>query len=134
MKILIVDDDEDDRFQLRRLLQACAPQAEILELRDGEEVVPFLARVPDVHLIFLDLRMVRMDGLEVLEELLATDHRAIPVVVLTTSDFDEDVNTAYYHKAALYLRKPADMEGLALLFSTMTDFAIQIIRLPQRRE
>lgn len=133
MRFLVVDDSEDDRFQIRRLLGDVVPRSEVVELADGDEVMPYLELNGSVDVIFLDLRMIRMSGLEVLPELLSSSFRSIPVIVLTTSDDEDDVNEAYRHKVALYLRKPADIGQLAALFHALEDFAVRVIRLPSGR-
>ena len=88
-KILIVDDDETSRSLLRQVLGDCT---KIYEAADGVEALAFLERNPDTALVFLDVLMPRMDGMELLLRMrLSPSMREVPVIMLSASP-EEDMN------------------------------------------
>lgn len=116
LKFLLVEDDDDHATILTRILERERIVNDIDRARDGVEAMEFLhARLamgveylPDV--ILLDLKLPKKDGHEVLVEIKEDPKlRAIPVVVLTTSDNERDRIKAYQHYVNSYLVKPLDM-------------------------
>lgn len=117
-EILLVEDNADDvELTLHALRQEkLANQIEVV--RDGEEALDFLFRrgahaqsgmTPQLKLVLLDLKLPKVDGLEVLEKLRANPlTRFIPVVVLTSSDEENDVVASYRLGANSYVCKPVD--------------------------
>ncbi len=111
--VLVGDDSDDDRLFLRRLLRRLPEAAVVAELRDGEEVIAYLAAEPPPRLLILDLKMPRKDGHDVLRWL--RDHpRPIDVVILSGSSLAADMERslalgarAYHVKSAL----PRDQEA-----------------------
>jgi CheY-like chemotaxis protein len=138
--ILMADDDADDRF----LAQDAFREARLLnELRfvcDGEELLDYLCRrgqyadplkSPRPGLILLDLNMPRKDGREALEEIKSDpDLRRIPVVVLTTSQSEEDVLRSYNIGVAGYVKKPVEFEGLVQVMKIIGKYWFEIVSLP----
>ncbi len=123
--ILLVEDDPDHAELVIRSLKAQGFANSIELIRDGESALDFLFhrgafadRPPGSPpaLILLDLRLPRLDGLQVLKELKAHPHlEKIPVVILTTSAADRDLKHAYRYHVNSYLLKPVDFhefEGL----------------------
>ena len=108
-------------------------------VRDGVEAIAYLRRegefssaiAPD--LILLDLNLPRKDGREVLQEI-KNDNRLkhIPVVVLTTSDTDEDIFRSYNLGANCYVNKPLGMEEFTKIVRSIEDFWFTIVKLPRR--
>jgi CheY-like chemotaxis protein len=113
-RVLLVEDDPDHAELVRRGLEDQHAPVEITVLEDGEAALDFLRSVPAAdgqrpHLILLDLRLPKMDGLELLREVKSKPElRAIPCVVLSTSDAERDVARAYELHANSYLVKPGD--------------------------
>lgn len=111
--VLVAEDDEDHRYlTVRALRQVTNVEIEIHEARDGEETLDYLyGRGPFAgrqlpHLVLLDLRMPRANGLEVLERVKGDpDLSSIPVVVVTSSDQREDVDRAYELGTNSYVTK-----------------------------
>lgn len=116
--ILVVEDDENDLFLLKRAFAKAKVTNPIHAARDGEEAIAFLSRIdgtpgtprPDLPvLVLLDLKLPRLSGHEVLTWIRSNEHvRRLPVVVLTSSDEPRDVNRAYDAGANSYLVKPGD--------------------------
>jgi CheY-like chemotaxis protein len=115
LRVLLVEDDPDHAELVRRGLEGIGPRLDLTHLADGEVALDYLkARAPRdapgrPHLILLDLRLPRMDGLEVLREIKSTpDLSDIPCVVLTTSRAEGDMLKAYRFHANSYLVKPGE--------------------------
>ena len=142
--ILLVEDNPADVKITQRALKESGLAVELIVVRDGQEAIDYLLhrgshattpnwRVPS--LILLDLNLPKMTGREVLEIVRATPHlRAVPVVVLTTSRRQEDVEQMYAAGANTYIEKPADfarfIDALRLIHRYWLDLAL----LPPQRE
>ena len=107
--------------------------------RDGVEAMAFLRREgqhigavrPD--LILLDLNLPRMDGREVLSEVKSDPKlKTIPVVVLTTSNAEQDVLRSYELQANCYITKPVDLEQFITVVKSIEDFWLTIVTLPHQ--
>ena len=136
--ILLVDDDPVDVRLTLESLQEGKIHLLCDVVRDGVEAMAFLRRQgehvgashPD--LILLDLNMPRKDGREVLAEMRADPAlRHIPVVILTTSQADEDVLSTYNLGANCYITKPVDFEQFTKVVQSIEDFWFTIVRLPK---
>ena len=120
--ILLVEDNPDHAELIVRGLKDHHVVSRVLHVRDGEAALDYLfrrheyrdpQRSPKPHLILLDLRLPKIDGLEVLRQIKAReDLRSIPVVILTTSEAERDVELAYAHHVNSYLVKPLGFEDL----------------------
>ncbi|KAF7600549.1 MAG: two-component system response regulator [Candidatus Dactylopiibacterium carminicum] len=118
--ILLVEDNPDDEVLTLRALDRNKIENQVVVARDGLEALNYLfgggryagrdiSVMPAV--IFLDLKLPRVDGLEVLRRLRADERTALlPVVVLTTSREPQDIHEAYRLGANSYIRKPVDFE------------------------
>jgi CheY-like chemotaxis protein len=119
--ILLVEDNPDDEALTRRALQRNHIKNELVVARDGQEALDYLlggGRLP--HLILLDLKLPKIDGLEVLRRLRAAERtRLLPVVVLTSSNEERDLVSSYSLGANSYVRKPVD-------FNEFTEAARQL--------
>jgi len=129
LEILLVEDNEDHAELVRRALAEHRVANRIRHLSDGQMALDYLFRrgafedpasSPRPHVVLLDLRLPRVDGLEVLAVVKTDpDLRRIPVVVLTTSDAERDLARAYASHANSYLVKPVGFEAFQKL---MEDF------------
>lgn len=127
LTILFVEDNPDHAELVMRSLEDHQVANRIFHVSDGEAALDYLFRrgaysdpasSPRPHVVLLDLRLPKVDGLQVLERLKASeDLEQIPVVVLTTSHAEQDVSRAYEHHVNSYLVKPLDFER----FSRMID-------------
>ena len=116
--ILLIEDNPDDEALTLRALGRNNVGNEVVVVRDGQEAVEWFTRT-GVHatrdtskqpaLILLDLKLPKMDGLEVLRHIRQNPETAlIPVVILTTSDEEQDRLKSYVNGANSYIRKPVD--------------------------
>lgn len=117
--ILLVEDNPDHATLVIRSLKNFLVANHIIHAEDGEEALNYLNKIGNgtkrPHLVLLDLRLPKIDGLEVLRQIKTNkDLVDIPVVVLTTSDAETDMARAYEYHANSYLVKPVD-------FSKFTD-------------
>lgn len=138
--ILLADDDPDDRLLTRRALTKSRLANRIEAVEDGEELMDYLYRRgsyadPDVSprpgLILLDLNMPRKDGREALQEIKSDANlRRIPVVVLTTSEAEQDILRSYDLGVNAFVTKPVTFEGLATAIQKLGEFWFEIVKLP----
>ena len=110
--ILLIEDNPDDEALTRRALQKNNVTNEMVVAHDGQEALDYLfgaGRLP--QLILLDLKLPKIDGLEVLRRLRAEERtRLLPVVILTSSNEERDLVTSYSLGANSYVRKPVDFK------------------------
>ncbi len=118
--ILLVEDDRDHAELILRAFEDHRVANKVYHVLDGEAALNYLVRKgeyaspeksPRPHLVLLDLRLPKIDGLEVLKRIRGCEGLAkLPVVVLTTSAAETDVARAYEHHANSYVVKPVDFE------------------------
>jgi two-component system response regulator len=109
--ILLVEDNPDDELLTLRALRAVAKSCPVVTARDGEEAVQLLRDGAAPVLILLDLKLPKLNGLEVLERLRGMPHlEHVPVVVLTSSRERVDVREAYRLGANSFVQKPVEFE------------------------
>jgi two-component system response regulator len=138
--ILMADDDEDDRLLARDALAESRLHNDLRFVCDGVELMEYLrrqgpfadpARSPRPGLILLDLNMPRKDGREALQEIKADpDLRRIPVVVMTTSQAEEDIARSYDLGASSFISKPVTFEGLVRVMRGLGTYWFEIVQLP----
>jgi CheY-like chemotaxis protein len=123
--ILLVEDNEDHAELVRRNFADHRVANTIHLARDGEEALQYLFRQgryadtatsPTPHLVLLDLRLPKIDGIDVLKRIKGSDAlKSIPVVVLTSSYAEQDIAKAYANSANSYLVKPVDFDKFTRL-------------------
>jgi len=137
--LLIADDDPDDRLLAREALIESRLANELHFVEDGEELLDFLYQrndysketAPRPGLILLDLNMPRKDGREALDEIKRDPHlRKIPVVILTTSEAEEDILRSYDLGVNSFIVKPVTFEGLVEVMRTIGLYWFEIVALP----
>lgn len=136
-EILLVEDNPGDVLLTKEAFREGRLAHRLWVAGDGEEALSFLhkegkfADVPRPDLILLDLNLPKCDGRQVLE-VLKTDPslRQIPVVVLTTSDAEQDIWRAYKLHANCYLTKPIQMDDFLRKIRCMETFWLTVVRLP----
>jgi CheY-like chemotaxis protein len=115
--ILIVDDDEGHAILIRENLEAAGLRNPIRHFRDGQAVLDFFAQRPhtgESFLVLLDIRMPKVDGIEVLRRLKAdAELNKLPVIMLTTTDDLREVERCYELGCNVYIQKPVDYERFA---------------------
>jgi CheY-like chemotaxis protein len=139
---LMAEDDPDDRLLIKEAFRANHATDSIHFVKDGVELLDYLRQqdkytkpgdAPAPDLILLDLNMPRKDGREALEEIKTDPHlRHIPVVVLTTSNAEEDIMRCYDSGATSYIIKPAKFNGLVEAIKRLSQYWAQVVRLPAK--
>ncbi|HXA31262.1 MAG TPA: response regulator [Acidimicrobiales bacterium] len=137
--VLLVEDDAGDVLITREALQGSKLVHNLHVVDNGERAVEFLRRqgdypdAPRPDLILLDLNLPRLDGREVLARIKADQSlRQIPVVILTTSDAEEDVLRSYDLHANAYVTKPVEFDAFITVVRQIDDFFLSVVRLPHR--
>ena len=138
--ILIAEDDEDDYLLTIEALKEAGVDSQIKWVKDGEELMDYLEpigakiRKTDSEfpsLILLDLNMPRKDGREVLEEIKKNETlRKIPVVILTTSKAETDINHAYDLGVNSYIQKPVRFSEFVEVIKVVSHYWFHIVKLP----
>ena len=138
IEVLLVEDDPGDVLLTKEAFADNKVNNNLNVVNDGEEAVAYLrrqgahvdARRPD--LILLDLNLPRKDGREVLRDIKTDPElRAIPVVVLTTSEADEDILQSYDLHANAYVTKPVDFDRFIWIVRQIDDFFVTVVKLPR---
>jgi chemotaxis family two-component system response regulator Rcp1 len=135
--ILLVEDNPADVRLTQEALRNGKIQHEMYVARDGVEAISLLRRqdpfqkAPRPDLILLDLNLPRKDGREVLAEIKADpDLKSIPVIILTSSQAEEDVLKTYDLHANGYIVKPVDLEQFFMVIRQIKEFWMSIVMLP----
>jgi CheY-like chemotaxis protein len=141
---LMADDDPDDRLLIKEAFQESLISNKIYFVEDGVELLDYLRHqgkyknptdAPAPDLILLDLNMPRKDGREALAEIKSDPLlRYIPVVVLTTSEAEEDIIRSYHIGAASYITKPVTFDGLVKSIRGLGHYWVQIVGLPSKNK
>ncbi|WP_433475944.1 response regulator [Spirillospora sp. CA-142024] len=138
IEVLLVEDDPGDILLTVEAFEHNKVNNTLHVVNDGEQAMAFLRRqgeyadVPRPDLVLLDLNLPRKDGREVLEEIKNDDDlRRIPVVVLTTSEADEDILCSYDLHANAYVTKPVDFDRFISVVRRIDDFFVTVVKLPR---
>lgn len=139
IEVLLVEDDPGDILMTREAFEEHRLRNRLNVVSDGEQALAFLRRegafhtAPRPDLILLDLNLPRIDGREVLADIKSdSDLRRIPVVVLTTSQADEDILRSYSLHANAYVTKPVDFDRFIAVVRQIDDFFVSVVKLPPR--
>jgi CheY-like chemotaxis protein len=129
LAVLLVEDNPDHTDLIVRSLRHHRVANKVFRVADGEEALDYLqrrqgysdpAKSPRPHVVLLDLRLPKIDGLEVLKVIRTSkDLGKMPVVILTTSQAEQDVARAYEHHANSYLVKPVDYDNFTKLMEDL---------------
>lgn len=137
IRILLADDDEDDRMMARDALETSLLTNPLDEVVDGIELIEHLdglleSGAPLPGLILLDLNMPRMDGREALGKIKGNPAlRHIPIVVLTTSKAEEDVYRTYDLGVNSFISKPISFDGLVSVMTELGRYWLEMVELPK---
>jgi len=137
VEILLAEDNPGDAKLTKKALERGQIANNLHVVTDGVETLKFLRQEGDYadesrpDLVLLDLNMPRKDGKEVLEEIKADDElKRIPVVVLTSSEAEEDIIQSYDLHANAYLTKPVDFDGFLDIIGRIEDFWLTVVKRP----
>lgn len=135
--VLLVEDDPGDVLMTREAFEHYRILNPLHVVGDGERAMQFLRRdgdygeAPRPGLILLDLNLPRRNGLEVLADLKSdSDLLSIPVVVLTTSQAEEDIMRSYALHANAYISKPVDFDRFTEVIRQINRFFLMLVQLP----
>jgi len=139
--ILMADDDADDRQMTKEAFDESLVRNDLRFVENGEELLDYLNRrgkytdpksSPRPGLILLDLNMPKKDGREALREIKDDPRfKSIRVVVMTTSNADEDINRTYDLSASSYITKPVTFEALLDVIRVLGKYWLEIVQLPE---
>jgi len=137
IQVLLVEDSPSDARLTEEAFRDGKIANVLTVVTDGHEALQYLrhegkyAGAPRPDLVLLDLNLPKMDGREVLRQIKTDpDLKTIPVVVLTTSEADQDVLKAYEYHANCYIRKPVDLARFLQIISMIEDFWLTVVKLP----
>lgn len=135
--LLLVEDDPGDAMMTSEALSSVKVEHDLHVVDNGEAAISFLRREPPYgdaprpDLIFLDLNLPRVDGREVLAFVKSDPSlRRIPLVILSTSDSDDDITTSYDLQANAFVTKPVDFVSYLTAVRQVNDFFLSVARLP----
>ena len=138
IEILLVEDSPGDQRLTKEALKEGKINNNLYIVEDGEEAIAFLkkhepfTKVPRPDLILLDLNLPKMNGQEVLKIIKADENlKRIPVVILTTSQADEDILNAYNLNANCYITKPVYFDQFIHVVNKIQEFWFTIVKLPE---
>lgn len=139
--ILLAEDNEGDILLTKECLEEAGGAIELSVVRDGKEAEDFVCRQgayinalpPD--LILLDINLPKKTGFDVLKYIRGNDDlQHIPVIILTTSGNDRDVNRAYCNYANAYIMKPVEADDYVAKIKALTDFWLHAAELPKAKQ
>ncbi|MBN1568144.1 MAG: response regulator [Acidobacteria bacterium] len=140
IEILLVEDNPGDVELTREALETAKISNRLHVVEDGSDATDFLFRrgkysdAPEPDIVLLDLNLPVKDGRQVLSEIKADPELAkIPIVVLTTSQADEDILRAYQLHANCYITKPVDFNQFLRIVNAIEEFWLSIVKLPKKR-
>jgi two-component system, chemotaxis family, response regulator Rcp1 len=139
IQVLLVEDSPGDVRLTQEAFRAANNTIQLHVATDGVEAMSFLRQkgihihAPRPDLILLDLNLPKMDGREVLAHIKEDDSlKLIPTVILTTSDAEADIVKSYQLQANCYLNKPVQLDAFENLVTSINDFWLTKVRLPQQ--
>lgn len=131
-RILLIEDDTGDVYLLKEAFGVCGPGVTLQHAASGEEGLALLRSGPKPDLVMLDLNLPGHDGCEVVEEMRKDKALSnLPVLMLTTSQAESDVERAYRSGVNAFMVKPMDLDQLELLAKRICDFWFSSARLPR---
>ena len=136
-RVLLVEDNEADVRLTREALREAGENVRLSAVGDGDKAIAFLRRedgfidAPRPDLVLLDLNLPRKSGLEVLDEMRSDESLAhIPVIMLTSSAAQSDVEAAYARGANAFVVKPLELDAFMDLIGAISGFWLEVARLP----
>ena len=137
IEVLLVEDSPGDVRLTREAFKDAKVHINLHVASDGADAMAFLERqgehanAPRPDLILLDLNLPKKDGREVLAELKESPAlKCIPVVILTTSASEADIQGSYQRHANCYITKPVDLEGFLKVVRSIDNFWLSVVKLP----
>ena len=136
LHILLVEDNEGDIILTLEALKEMKTRNRVTVARNGEKALELLAstiELPD--LVLLDINLPKVDGIEVLANIKRDPKfKSIPVIMLSTSSSESDINAAFANNANHFISKPVDLSCFMEVVTTIENFWIGITKLPQQHQ
>ncbi len=137
IRILMAEDDIEDQMFVRKAFKEARSINNITFVNDGEDLLKYLRRqgefadAPRPDILLLDLNMPRKDGREALEEIKNDPNlKHIPVVIMTTSEAEEDILRTYQLGASSYIQKPVTFDKMLEVAESIGRYWLGIVKLP----
>lgn len=141
--VLLVEDSPADQIIVKRALEDAKVQCDLFVVENGSEALKYLRskapyndkkQFPFPDLILLDINMPVMDGKETLEAIREDNElRAVPIIMLTTSDSDKDIKESYFLGANAFVTKPVGREEIINAMIHLEKFWFELVTLPVRQ-
>ena len=135
--ILLVEDNPDDIIIAKRAFTKGRIRNKLYVVHDGEEAIDFLKKrgefkdAPTPALVLLDLKMPKVDGFEVLKEIKSDENlKSIPIIVLTSSERDGDIERAYQLGCNSYIVKPVNFENFIKTVIEIKQYWLIVCKIP----
>lgn len=130
--ILIADDDLDDCFLAEEAWKETTTSIKIQFVHDGKSLLKTLNSQPLPQIVLLDLNMPIMDGREALKRLRSNKKTCeIPVIILSTSNLNEDIHHSYAMGANSFIHKPSSFNDFVSVMQLLTDYWLRLVELPE---
>lgn len=140
MQILLVEDNPGDIRLTQEALKESTNANELYVVKDGVEAIEFLkrkgkyAQQPTPDIILLDLNLPRKDGREVLAEIKSDENlKMIPIIILTTSDAESDIQKSYKLHANCFITKPVDLDQFIYIIRQIETYWFSVVKLPGKK-
>ena len=133
LRVLLTDDDQDDRLIFKEVLDEMDKDITVEMMVDGKQLMHFLAneKNPLPHIIFLDLNMPNMNGIECLKEIRRQEkYSDISIAIYSTSTSEKDIDDTFHYGANIYITKPAAYHDL----KTVLNKFLSAVRLNQNSD
>jgi CheY-like chemotaxis protein len=141
IKVLLIEDSPGDVRLMQEVFREVNNSIQLLVTLDGVQALTFLrhegvyAHAPRPDIILLDLNLPKMDGREVLASIKQDDNlKTIPIIILSSSDAEEDIAMGYQLKANCYLTKPVQLRAFESLVASINDFWLTKIKRLQQSQ
>lgn len=141
INILLVEDNEGDIMLTKEALEESKIPIQLSVVKDGKEAIDFLnkqGKYPDADspdLLLLDVNLPKKNGHEVLQYIKGNENlKQIPVIMLTTSSSEKDINLSYNNHANCYITKPADVNEFLTAVAAIENFWVSIVQLPTKKK
>lgn len=131
VQLILAEDDEDDYFLTRSAFEKAGLRGDLVWVRNGEELLARLRLGAGPRVVFLDLNMPRMDGREALARVKGDPElRRIPIIVMTTSNAEEDIARSYDLGACSYIHKPVTFSDFVAAAELLRRYWLEMVELP----
>jgi len=137
IKVLLAEDNPGDAFIIKAALHENGLACQLSEVSDGEETMKFLYQEGNYrnsirpNVIILDLNLPKKHGFDVLREIKENEElKTIPIVILTSSQSERDIQESYYLHASCYLTKPVDLKEFTAVIQSLKNFWFKFVQLP----